>query len=170
MEPESRNHEERKQELEPIRGSIVTLVVKLAMLLFLFEVLYAAIYYFVNLGFSLPFDLHHHIAWSLFAFEILKILMELYLIVYVTLAWANNAYYLAGKHLIRRKGIVHVEEDVFHFDNIRSISVDQSFLGRIFHYGDITLKTSASGGYQGDIVMMEIADPKRYEEKLREYF
>lgn len=97
-------------------------------------------------------------------------LIQLYLIVYVTLAWASNAYYLAGKHLIRRKGIVHAQEDVFHYDNIRSISVNQSFFGKMFNYGDITIKTSASGGYQGDIVMTEIADPKRYEAMLRESF
>ncbi len=96
--------------------------------------------------------------------------MQLFLILNVTLSWANSAYYLAGKHIIRRNGILHVEEDVFHFDNIRSISVNQSFFGKIFNYGDISLKTSASGGYQGDVIMTEISNPKKYEEILREYF
>lgn len=170
MEIYNKNHEERKQELEPIRGSIIILVAKLATGLLLFDLLYVGVYYLLTLSFTLPFDLHHHISLLLLVVFFLKLLMQLFLILNVTLSWANSAYYLAGKHLIRRKGILHVEEDVFHFDNIRSISVNQSFFGKIFNYGDISLKTSASGGYQGDVVMTEIANPKKYEEILREYF
>ena len=170
MEKYNNNHEERKPELEPIRGSIVILVAKLATGLLLFDLLYAGLYYLLALGFVLPFDLHHHISLLLFVVFFLKLLMQLFLILNVTLSWANSAYYLAGKHLIRRKGILHIEEDVFHFDNIRTISINQSFFGKLLNYGDITLKTSASGGYQGDIVMAEISNPKKYEEILREYF
>lgn len=170
MEQYNRNREERKHELEPIRGSIIIMVAKLATGLVLFDLLYLGAYYLLTLGFELPFDLHHHVFFLLLITFFLKLLMQLFLILNVTLSWANSAYYLAGKHLIRRRGILHVEEDVFHFDNIRSISVNQSFFGKIFNYGDILLKTSASGGYQGDVVMTEIANPKKYEEILREYF
>lgn len=170
MEINNHNHEERKHELEPIRGSIIILVAKLATGLLLFDLLYVGLYYLLTLSFALPFDLHHHISVLLLVIFIFKLLMQLFLILNVTLSWANNAYYLAGKHIIRRKGILHVEEDVFHFDNIRSISVNQSFFGKIFNYGDISLKTSASGGYQGDVVMAEISNPKKYEEILKEYF
>lgn len=170
METNNKNHEERKPELEPIRGSIVILVSKLATGLLLFDLLYAGLYYLFALGFVLPFDLHHHISILLLVVFFLKLLMQLFLILNVTLSWANSAYYLAGKHLIRRKGILHIEEDVFHFDNIRTISINQSFFGKLLNYGDITLKTSASGGYQGNVVMTEISNPKKYEEILREYF
>ena len=155
---------------EPIRGSIVVLVTKLAAVLLIFEVAYAIADYIVTLGIPLPFDLHHHISLVLFIVQAVKIVLQLYLIVDVTLSWANSTYILAGKHIIRRRGILHVEEDVFHFDNIRSISINQSFLGKLFNYGDITLKTSASGGYQGDVVMVGIANPKKYEEILNKYF
>lgn len=170
MKISNHNHEERKHELEPIRGSIIILVAKLATGLLLFDLLYVGLYYLLTLSFALPFDLHHHISLLLLVIFFLKLLMQLFLILNVTLSWANSAYYLAGKHIIRRNGILHVEEDVFHFDNIRSISVNQSFFGKIFNYGDISLKTSASGGYQGDVIMTEISNPKKYEEILREYF
>ena len=101
---------------------------------------------------------------------ILKLFVEVLFIVNITLSWANNTYYLTQKHIIQRRGILHVEEDVFHFDNIRSISINQSILGKIFNYGDIILKTSASGGYQGDVVMIGISDPKRYKEIITKYF
>ena len=170
MKIHNHNHEERKHELEPIRGSIIILVAKLATVLLLFDLLYVGLYYLLTLSFALPFDLHHHISLLLLVIFFLKLLMQLFLILNVTLSWANSAYYLAGKHIIRRNGILHVEEDVFHFDNIRSISVNQSFFGKIFNYGDISLKTSASGVYEGDVIMTEISNPKKYEEILREYF
>lgn len=170
MELYNRNHEEKKHELEPIRGSILILVAKLATALLLLDLLYVGIYYLLTLGFELPFNLHHHISLLLLFVFFLKFFMQLFLILNVTLSWANSAYYLAGKHLIRKSGILHIQEDVFHFDNIRSISINQSFLGKLFNYGDITVKTSASGGYQGDIVMTEIANPKKYEAVLRKYF
>jgi len=37
-------------------------------------------------------------------------------------------------------------------------------------YGNITLKTSASGGFQGDIIMMGISNPQKYEKLLKENF
>lgn len=156
--------------LEPIHGSIVVLIIKLAVVLVVFELAYAVADYTVTLGIPLPFDLHHHVELALFIVQAIKIVFELYLIANVTLSWANNTYLIAGKHIIRRTGILHVEEDVFHFDNIRSISINQSFLGKIFNYGDITLKTSASGGYQGDVVMVGVTNPKKYEEILNHYF
>lgn len=162
--------DEIKPGLEPIRGSTVVLVAKLTVILLIFELIYAVADYVVTLGIPLPFDLHHHASLALFLVEAIKIVFQLYLIANVTLSWANNTYYLAGKHIIKRTGILHVEEDVFHFDNIRSISISQSFFGKMFNYGDIILKTSASGGYQGDVAMMGIANPKKYEEILNKYF
>ena len=163
-------HENEKYDGESIRGNAFLLVVKLATILVLFELLYAGINYFLTLGLVLPFNLHHHISEVLFVFEFIKLAIQLFLILHVCLSWANYEYHLSGKHIIRRKGIIHIQEDVFHFDNIRSISINQSFLGKVFNYGDITLKTSASGGYQGDIVLAGIASPKKYKEIIERYF
>lgn len=162
--------EDVKPEIEPIRGSTVILISKLMAILLFFEFIYAVVDYIVTLGIPLPFDLHHHVSLALFIVQAIKISFQLYLIANVTLSWANNTYFLAGKHIIKRTGILHAEEDVFHFDNIRSISINQSFFGKICNYGDITLKTSASGGYQGDVVMMGISNPKKYEEILNKFF
>lgn len=170
MEIFNSKHEEQKHAPEPIRGSIFILIAKLAATLLLFETLYGAVYYILSLGIPLPFDLHHHVSEVLLVMGILKLFVEVLFIVNITLSWANNTYYLTQKHIIQRRGILHIEEDVFHFDNIRSISINQSILGKIFNYGDIILKTSASGGYQGDVVMVGISDPKRYEEIITKYF
>ncbi|MBI3984341.1 MAG: hypothetical protein HY344_00150 [Candidatus Levybacteria bacterium] len=48
--------------------------------------------------------------------------------------------------------------------------------GGLYFYGgkysatEIILKTSASGGYQGDVVMAGIANPKKYKEIISKYF
>lgn len=163
-----RNQEEKKQDLEPIRGSVVILAIRLAGVMLFFEILFGAAFYALNLGFSLPFDLHHHIAELLFFMEIIKLILQLFFIVNITLSWSNIAYYLTGKHLTRKTGMFHVKEDLFHFDNIRSISVTQSFLGKIFNYGDITLMTSASGGYQEVVTISGVQNPKKYQQMIQQ--
>lgn len=159
-----------QHELEPIRGSVIILIIKLSVALFLFELIYGIIYYVLSLGIPLPFDLHHHVAEAIFILGIFKLFAEIIFIVYIALSWTNNMYFLTEKHIIQRKGILHVEEDIFHFNNIRSISINQSIFGKIFRYGDIMLKTSASGGYQGDVSMTGIANPEKYEKMISNYF
>lgn len=62
------------------------------------------------------------------------------------------------------------KEEVFHFDNIRAITVNQSWFGKLFNYGDIELKTSASGGCQEALVLVSINNPHKYEAHLKTLF
>lgn len=164
------NEKEHEHNVEPIRGSVFVLTLKLALILFIIDSLYSLLFYLLNLGFGIPFDFHHHISVTLFITQIGKIIFEIFLIIYVVLQWANNTYFLTEKHLIRRTGILSTEEDVYHFENIRSITTHQSFLGRIFNYGDVILKTSASGGYQGEVTLTGISNPYKYENTLKKSF
>lgn len=108
-------HEEGQCEHAPIRGSLFILVAKLLVILILFELLYGAIFYVLTLGIPLPFDLHHHKDVVILVFEILKILIQVFLIVNITLSWANNVYYLDvnSKRLIKRTGIINLKEDIY---------------------------------------------------------
>lgn len=164
------NHEEGTCEHAPIRGSIFILVAKLLVTLLLFESIYVVVYYFLFLGIPLPFDLHHHVAVVVLVIAAFKILIQVFLILNVTLAWANNVYYMngEGKHLIKRTGIINIKEDVYEFNTVRSLTVNQSWLGRIFHYGDVELKTSASGGYQVIVSINGIQNPQKYEEMIKQ--
>src|SRR5581483_8390779 len=92
----SHNHEEGKCEHAPIRGSIFILVAKLLVIFLLFELLYAGAYYMLTLGIPLPFNLHHHVSIAIFLLEIIKILTQVYLVVTVTLLWANDTFYIDG--------------------------------------------------------------------------
>lgn len=168
MEIYNQHHEDGTCEHAPIRGSIFFLVTKLLVILLLFDLLYVGVYFSLTLGFELPFELHHHISTLLLIVFFLKLFMQLFLILNVSLAWANNLYFINGKHLIKRTGILNTEEDIYEFDTVRSVAVNQSWLGRIFHYGDISLKTSASGGYQVIVTIAGITDPHKYEKTIKE--
>lgn len=172
MDQNNQRREDYEYELEPIRESVVILVAKLATALILFELLYGAVFYALNLEFTLPFDLHHHISVAIFILGIVKLVFQVILIISVTLSWTNTAYYIAraGKHIIRRRGIIHIDEDVLHFANMRSVSFSQSFLGRIFNFGDVTIKMNMIESDEGDIFMMGISNPKKYERMLRDLF
>ena len=155
---------------EPVRGSSIVLVIKVLLVLILFDGMYSFIYYILSLGISLPFDLHHHTAILLFIMQLGKILLQLVLLLHVVLSWANNLYFLTDEHIIKRSGFFKVQEEIFHYKNIRSISIHKSWIGKLCNYGDILLKTSASGGYQDDIILSGIANPQKYREILKKYF
>lgn len=155
---------------EPVRGSSIVLVIKVLLVLILFDGIYSFIYYILSLGVNLPFDFHHHTAILLLIVQLGKITLQFVLLLHVVLSWANNLYFLTDEHIIKRGGVLKVQEEIFHYKNIRSISIHQSWIGKLCNYGDILLKTSASGGYQDDIVLSGIANPQRYKEVLKRYF
>jgi uncharacterized membrane protein YdbT with pleckstrin-like domain len=159
-----------RYELEPIRGSIVVLAVKLFLALILLETLYTITFGVLQIGLILPIEWHHHISVGLLIVGGIKVAIEVFFILYLLSEWTGNSYFITRKHIIRRTGVLQNKEEVFHFDNIRSISVEQSLLGKLFNYGNITLKTSASGGYQDDILLSGIDNPHKYETILKELF
>jgi len=170
MEVFNKRHETTEHTLEPVRGSLFLLSVRLAVMMLVFDLLYAGIFYIVTLGIALPFGLHQYVSAILFVIQIGKTFVATFLMVQLVLYWANNTYYFTEKHIIKRSGILNIKEEVFHYDNIRSIVINQSWLGKLLHYGDIILKTSASGGYQDDIRLTGIENPQKYEVMLKSLF
>lgn len=160
----------QKIEIEPIRGSIVILVFKVVFIMLTFDLIFNILYYIFNIQFNIPYEFYHH--FSLIALIILfaKSFVLAYFMIIAILSWANNTYFLTEKHLVQREGLLNIRENIYDFNNIRSISVNQNLIGKIFHYGDIILKTSASGGYQGDISLVGISNPEKYEKILKECF
>lgn len=159
-----------EHDLEPIRSSVAILTMKLLVFLFVFEGLYAGLFYILNVAFNLPLEWHHHSSIILLGIIGIKIFLEFLFILYLFFQWAGTTYFITKKHIIKRVGIINSREEVFHFENIRSIVVNQSFLGKLFNYGDIELKTSASGGYQAVLTLTSIDRPHKYETLLKTLF
>ena len=155
-------------EVEPIRGSVAILAIKLIAILIIFDVAHFLISYFLTLQFTLPFDLHSRVSLLLLFLDLIKIILQIYFTLFLVLSWSSNIYYLTRKHLIKREGFIGTKEKIYDFDNIRSITVNQSLLGKLFNFGTIYLSTSASGGYQAEISLENISDPQKYEQRIKE--
>ncbi len=153
-----------------IRGSIILLFFRILLLTILFDFFYLLVAVLLNLTFEIPFDWHHHISLGLLIALLVQILLKSGIMFFLVLNWMSNTYILDLKHVIRKHGIFSNDEEIYRFDIVRSISINQSLMGKFFNYGSILLKTSASGGYQGDIEITEIDNPKNYEELLRKNF
>lgn len=161
-----------KKQLTPeqIRGSFVIVVIKLVIILLIFEAAYEFLFYLLNIQFALPIDWHHHISIGLFVLSLLKIFIEVYFITSLFLSWIGNVWLFTDKHIVKRTGVFHTQENVYHFDNIRSISVKQSFIGKLLNYGDIITEISASGGYHSSVVLYHIDNPREYEAIFKKLF
>lgn len=165
-----------KQETQPehdfaqIKSSVAILAMKLLALLFIVEALYVGLFYILTIASNLPLEWHHHSSIILLGTNLVKIILEFSFILYLFFEWAGISYIITKKHIIKRVGIMSSREEIFHFDNIRAITVNQSVLGKLFNYGDIELKTSASGGYQAALILVSINNPHKYEAHLKTLF
>lgn len=124
--------------------------------------------YFLQL--TLPFDLHHKIFLLLAFLHVGKSVLQIFFITTVILRWNGKSYQISRKQLIKREGTFTIKEKIFDLNNIRSVTVHQSFLGKFFHFGDVVIETSASGGYHDKISITGIANPENVEAKLRHCF
>ncbi|KKS46994.1 MAG: hypothetical protein UV09_C0010G0004 [Candidatus Gottesmanbacteria bacterium GW2011_GWA2_42_18] len=43
-------------------------------------------------------------------------------------------------------------------------------MGKLLHFGDVVIETSASGGYRDKIIIGGIANLEKFEERLRHCF
>ena len=161
------NSNVKKCTVEPIRGSVYILAVKFVLLVVIFNGLYEVAYFLLNLGFPLPFDLHHHLAIAFLIIFLLNIIFQVYTILLVVLQWANNVYYITDNELVERQGTLSIREKVYKFETVRSMSVERPFFGKIFGYGNIVLSVTGKDG-EKELEISGIGDPYKYEKMLRE--
>ncbi len=160
--------------IELIRGSVVVMVWQLVIFLIFTDAIYTLIntfllqVYFLQL--TLPFDLHHKILLLLTLLHIGKSIIQIGFVVIIVTHWVGRSYYIIEKHLIKRQGLFSIKEKIYDLGNIRSVTVNQSFLGKLLHFGDVVIETSASGGYMDKIFVTGIANPENFETKLRHCF
>ncbi|MCX5683859.1 MAG: PH domain-containing protein, partial [Planctomycetota bacterium] len=74
------------------------------------------------------------------------------------------AYSITTKRVIMERGILSKDRHEVRIADIREVSLDQTFTGRIFGFGSIGLDTAAEVG--GEIDMVNIANPRRVMDLL----
>lgn len=146
--------------MEPLVDSLFILAFQLFLILFLSSLAYLLIDIFF-LQATVSFDYHHHVNLLLLSIHVIKSIVQIVLVMLVLVHWLFHKYYVdcVNKKLIERKGLLHIQENCFDLKNIREVKIRQGIFGKLFHYGDVFLTTSASGGYQATIRLRKIQNP-----------
>lgn len=153
--------------LHHIHESLFLLVIRVFLASFLLDSLYGA-------GLFILFFTNLQVTFQPYIFAILsiihsvKFLIQISLILYVIIRWATRVYYLKEHHLVRRSGFLRTDEDSYELTHLRRVHLKQNIFGKLFNYGDIHLLLATSG-YQEEIKLNDISNPKKYEKILRDY-
>jgi hypothetical protein len=85
-------------------------------------------------------------------------LINLYFLIVVVLSWVNEYYILNPKEVIIKKGILSSRSTTYEFANLQSMTIRQSFWGRILNYGTIKLYNPV---LRADVYLTNIPNPEK---------
>jgi len=159
---------EIQKSLHHIHDSAFLLATRVVFVLLIAELAYYFFIYFLfftEIGQSIQYQRNYIILFS----SLFKFIIQTYYAVYVVLSWVQNNFYITEDKIVHCKGILNIDEEIYDISNIRSVKSHQSFVGRIFNYGDVVVGVFASGGYHKEILLSGIVNPKKYERILNEY-
>lgn len=159
---------------EPVRGSLVLFVFKITMILVFTNLIYMTLNYVLLQAFflnhDLPFNLHDRTPYILTILHIATTALQIWGISTVSFHWIGKSYQVTKKHLVQREGIINCIEKIYDLNNVRSVTINQSFLGRWFRFGDILIETSAPGLYEEKISLTGVANPQRFADRIQHCF
>lgn len=153
--------------VQPIRRSIVLLAIRMVILLFLADTIYAFLILIPAMGYVSAEYQASYIMFLWFVHTIKNIALT-YLSISLVVNWISTMYYITLGHLIRQRGVLNTSESVFQLTDIESVAMNQSWLGRIFNFGDIIIKLQIARQTES-ITLYAIENPQRYEELFSKY-
>ncbi len=139
----------------------------LGLKLVILELVFSGIYLLLRLPlhffeFDIPFIdetfLFYAIIFTLFT------LIEVVLILLPLLQWANEYYEITQYEIVHHKGVVSHSQQIYPLNNIEAIIIEQGLLGRMFHYGTITLRNPV---LNKTIYLYLISHPEKYMEIIK---
>ena len=148
--------------------SIAVLVIRLALLLFLVDTAYDLLFFGIVL---LPpsQQFHGSVLILFWTAHTVKYVAMTYLLLKVVFQWSNRGHYVNGHYLIERQGVVSVTEKQHELEQLKSVTVQQDWLGKRFNYGTITLKLAASG-YSETVVLPDVHNPIACDKMLAKFY
>lgn len=147
----------------PIRSSLAILIIKLVCVVLLADLAYMVVSYILTLQLELSSLWHHRVSAGLVVLQLLKVILEVALIFYVTLDWFNHVYEFTEQNLIIRRGAMRKTEEIYELKHLRLASIKQTFSGKILGFGNIELVSSIPGSSEGKILLYGVANPSTYE-------
>lgn len=120
-----------------VRKSVVVLGVNLVTLEFLFLIIFFLRFpfYFFNLsnqGLSILFTIN---TLALIIYFVTKV----FFVIFATLRFINNYYEIGPEEIISKSGIFSHKERTFYLKNVDSVTINQSFWGKMLNYGTVRL-------------------------------
>ena len=79
------------------------------------------------------------------------------------LGWWNEEYLVTNRRVIQAEGIINKHVIDSSLEKVNDVVLDQSFLGRMFDYGDIEILTASEGGVNK---LHKIASPVRFKTEM----
>lgn len=151
----------------PIRRNVLILAVRLFLVLFIADTIYAALLMATVLGYVAT-DLTTSYTVFLWAAHTVKNIVLTYLLIALVTNWISTLYFVSGGHLIRQRGVLRIKETVFQLTDIETVATNQSWLGRIFDFGDVTI-TFSIARQREEVKLYAINNPHRYEQLFSAY-
>lgn len=90
-------------------------------------------------------------------------LIPLVYLVLKLLDWRRRQYILTDRRIVRQEGVFSVSSFDAQLDKINNVYHEQSFLGRVFQYGEVGLETASE---QGTTVFDFLARPVAFKNSL----
>jgi uncharacterized membrane protein YdbT with pleckstrin-like domain len=120
-------------------------------------------FFFINLIFRAEFVSSE---WSIalllaIIIIVLTVLADIYLYVW----WKQNIYRFDDKKVTHTQGVFWRKRRTVRFPTLDVFKMKQSFLGRIFNYGSIVLRSTET---EKEITLQHIPDPQKYVEIIRQ--
>lgn len=161
------NHDVAIPRIEPIRRSVLLLALRIFIILFIADSLYAGIILIWMQG-VISEDFRFAYGSLLLVVHTLKNIALIYIIVGIVVNWASDFYYISEHHLIHRQGILGTTENVYHLERIDAVTITQSWLGKLMDYGDVKIRVSTYGGVT-DLSLQAINDPRKFHDFFTHY-
>lgn len=98
----------------------------------------------------------YFILYNLFLFVITLILISK-----IVMNWVFHRYFIdtENKRLYEENGFFRISERMHDLSQMNSITLNQSFFGRMFRYGSIEITVNGFGSFQDTVTLKNISNP-----------
>ncbi len=153
--------------VEPIRESLIVLTTKILLTMITIDFLYILLrVLFFDLNPHSKFIPEQYVTGSFFLFLIFSYVLEICLVIFFIQKWVRTLYIIEKNTLVVRSGILKTTERVYDLKNLRSVSVSQGLLGKLFRFGSVEISITSPNLLEKPI-LDSIPNPREVEERLK---
>jgi membrane protein YdbS with pleckstrin-like domain len=157
--------EDNGNQYYPVHQSIHALVFKIVLVQILVALTIALIYALLFAVVNIDKSITHLQTLTVVAAIVLQ-LVDAGLLVYLIFRWLHTVYFISSQEVVIQEGIMQVRRKVYKAEDIPTLEVDQSPLGKWLNYGTITFRTAELG--EDEVRLHYVPYPDRYAEVIKQ--